>query len=67
MATTTINVQGMGCNHCKMAVEKALKNLAGVSAAEVSLEANNVTVTYDPDQVGEDKMKAAIREVGYEA
>lgn len=67
MSTITIGVQGMSCSHCKMAVEKALHGLDGVSTAEVSLEANNVTVTYDPSRVSEDRLRAAIREAGYEA
>lgn len=35
MTEEVLKVQGMSCNHCKMAVEKAVKNLPGVSAAEV--------------------------------
>ena len=38
MQATTLNVSGMTCNHCVMAVTKALSEVAGVEAADVSLE-----------------------------
>jgi copper chaperone len=33
MATKTIQVEGMSCEHCKSAVSGALNNLDGVSQA----------------------------------
>ena len=36
--STIINITGMSCNHCKMAVEKALKAVPGVKEVEVNLE-----------------------------
>ncbi|OXT09123.1 heavy metal transport/detoxification protein [Thermoanaerobacterium thermosaccharolyticum] len=65
--TTTIDVKGMSCNHCKMTVEKSLKALDGVSKATVDLDKANVTVTYDPKKVTIDEMKKAIIDAGYEA
>jgi len=62
----TLNVQGMTCGHCKMAVEGALKKLDGVSNAEVNLEAANVEVTYDESKVTVEAMKEAIEDQGYE-
>ena len=61
-----INVEGMTCNHCKMAVEGALKKLAGVNNAIVSLENNSVTVTYDEGKVTLEEMKEAIEDQGYD-
>jgi copper chaperone len=62
----TLSVQGMSCGHCKASVEGALKNLAGVSAAEVNLEAGTVDVTYDDSKVTIDVMKEAVEEQGYD-
>ncbi|RDW18256.1 copper-binding protein [Oceanobacillus arenosus] len=62
----TLNVQGMSCNHCKMSVEGALQKLAGVSAAEVNLEAGSVAVTFDDSKVNVDTMKEVIEEQGYD-
>ncbi|QTN01361.1 copper chaperone CopZ [Sediminibacillus dalangtanensis] len=66
MMEKTLNVQGMSCGHCKMAVEGALKNLDGVSAAEVDLEAGKVDVTYDDAKVSFEAMKEAVEEQGYD-
>ncbi len=35
---TTINVKGMSCNHCVMAVTRALNAVEGVADVRVSLE-----------------------------
>lgn len=61
-----INVEGMTCNHCKMAVEGALKKLNGILDAKVSLEEKNVTVTLNEGEVTYEQMKAAIEDQGYD-
>ncbi len=66
MAATVINVGGMTCNHCKMAVEKALKTLDGVRDASVDLEAKKVSIEYDPAAVDEAGLRKAISDAGYE-
>lgn len=68
MAVSEVNlkVEGMSCNHCKMAVEKALKGLSGVSEADVDLNAKNVRVVYDPGKVDPNKLKASIEDAGYQ-
>jgi len=63
--TVTFNVEGMSCNHCKMAVEKALNEL-GVDKVEVDLENKKVTATFDPGKIKEDAVKKAITDAGYE-
>ncbi|MFZ5648465.1 MAG: heavy-metal-associated domain-containing protein [Bacillota bacterium] len=60
-----LKVQGMSCNHCKMAVEKSLKNLPGVTGADVDLPAGTVCVTYDPGSASHDQIVAAIDKAGY--
>jgi Cu+-exporting ATPase len=61
----TINVEGMSCNHCKMAVEKAAKSVEGVSLAEVNLEAKTLSLEFaDSNKV--DEVKAAVKAAGYE-
>lgn len=62
----TLNVQGMSCGHCKMAVEGALEKLDGVSAAEVNLDAAKVDVKYDESKVSFEALKEAIEEQGYD-
>jgi len=62
----TLKVQGMSCNHCKMAVEKALKNLPGVSGVDVDLAAATVKISYDPGEVDRQKIAGAIDRAGYQ-
>jgi copper chaperone len=64
--TLTIAIEGMSCNHCKKAVEDALKTLDGVYEANVNLEANNATVTFEDNKVTEKHLKEAIINAGYE-
>ena len=58
-------IEGMKCMHCKASVEKALKNVPGVSDAEVDLEKKTATIILD-DQVSDDALKDAVREKGFE-
>ncbi len=60
---TIIKVEGMMCPHCKAAVEKACKAVAGTVDAVVDLQAKNVTVTGDASV---EALKQAIVDAGYE-
>lgn len=66
MDKITIKVEGMSCGHCKAAVEKALKETAGVNDAEVDLASKSVEVTYDSDKVGRESLVKAIAGAGYD-
>jgi len=66
MSERVINVQGMTCNHCKMAVTRAVSALKGVSRVEVSLERNTVTVSYDENALSLDSVARAIEGQGYQ-
>jgi len=61
----TLPVQGMTCNHCKMAVEKALSKVTGVSRAEVDLAGHQAFVEYDPAQVTREQLVNAVQDAGY--
>ena len=45
--TITIGVGGMSCQHCVRAVKGGVSAVAGVQDVDVSLEKNQVTVTFD--------------------
>ncbi|MDC2866871.1 copper chaperone CopZ [Bacillus sp. BP-3] len=64
--TITLNVQGMTCNHCKMAVTNALTELEGVQNVEVQLQEGTVNVEYDEAKVDVEKIKEAIEDQGYD-
>lgn len=61
-----LNVKGMSCNHCKNAVEKAVRGLPGVMAAEVDLAAGLLTVDLDSAKTTITDIKQAVEEAGYE-
>lgn len=61
-----LTVEGMRCNHCKMAVEKALKAVQGVNEVNVDLAAKNVTVTYETDATNLEILSRTISEEGYQ-
>ena len=65
MQTEVLKVKGMTCNHCKHAVESALKDLSNITKATVDLAKGEVTVEMS-GQVSRDAMRAAIDEAGYE-
>lgn len=67
MQTETLDVQGMSCGACVGHVTRALQALDGMQFAQVSLEANEAVVTYDPAKVQVDQMVQAIEDEGYTA
>lgn len=60
-----LTVTGMTCGHCKAAVEKAVRALPGVLAAEVDLDAKTLTVDMDGAKSSLDDVKRAVDEAGY--
>lgn len=58
-----IMIEGMSCNHCSGAVEKALTALPGVTAL-VSLEEKKAAVTA-PQTLTEEQLRSAVEAAGY--
>jgi copper ion binding protein len=65
MATKTLKIQGMTCNHCVMRVSKALKAVPGVQDAKVDLQKAEAAVTFDEAKVALENLSAAVVEAGY--
>ncbi|MGW4822947.1 heavy-metal-associated domain-containing protein [Streptomyces sp. NPDC004227] len=51
-ARCTLDIGGMTCASCVSRVEKALRRVGGVAAAEVNLATEVATIHFDPAQVG---------------
>jgi copper chaperone len=66
MATETISVPEIHCDHCKASIEGALGSIAGVEGATVNIAARTVTVTYDDASVHHGDLVEAIEQQGYE-
>ena len=65
MATKTLKIQGMTCNHCVMRVSKALKAVPGVQDAKVDLQKAEAAVSFDESKVSTEKLSAAVVDAGY--
>ena len=66
MQKEVIKVDGMSCNHCKMAVEAAVKKITGVAAAEVSLAEKTLQVEYDNEKADMAMIRQAVEDAGFE-
>ena len=58
-------INGMSCMHCVKRAQNALKEVDGVTEAEVDLESNSAVVELSKE-VADDTLKKAIEEAGYE-
>ncbi len=63
--TKVITIEGMMCGHCTGRVQKALEEVAGVSAVTMSLENKTATVELN-GEVADQALTAAVTEAGYE-
>src|SRR3990172_7338062 len=61
----SLPVGGMTCASCVSHVERALKDLPGVSNVVVNLGTNKASLRYDPAQLGVKDLQRAIEDVGY--
>ena len=59
-----LSINGMSCNHCVMAVKKALLSIEGIEEVEVNLAEGKATI--NADEVSDKVMKEAIEDAGYE-
>lgn len=65
MTTSTVQVQGMTCEHCVAAVSGELSKLDGVTNVEVDLDSGSVTID-STRSLGDAEIADAIDEAGYE-
>ena len=66
METITIGIKGMTCGGCVASVQRALKQLDGVEKVDVSLQQQQATVNYAPEQVDPTRLRSAIEGAGFE-
>ena len=67
MATTTLKVTGMSCEHCVRSVTNALKGVDGVQDAQVDLKAGRAVVDYDAGKTDARQLANAVTDEGYTA
>ncbi|HVO66123.1 MAG TPA: cation transporter [Syntrophales bacterium] len=62
---TTIKIKGMSCNHCVMAVTKALSKIEGIKNIKVDLKKGEATFD-EMKPIDMAVVKEQIRKAGYE-
>ena len=62
---TKIKIKGMSCNHCVMAVNKALKEIEGIKDVKVDLEKGEATFE-EAKPVDMNIVRERIKKAGYE-
>lgn len=62
---TMIKIKGMSCNHCVMAVTKALKKIEGIKDIKVELEKGEATFE-EAMPIDMNIVKERIKKAGYE-
>ncbi len=65
MKTSTLNVEGMSCNHCVMAIKKTVGAIQGVENIDIDLKVGTVSVQHG-DGVNLEQLKEAIQGAGYD-
>ncbi len=64
MQKATFEIAGMSCGHCVKAVDKALRQTAGVTVEEVAV--GSATVAFDAHQTSAQAIAQAIDDAGYQ-
>ncbi len=62
MSETVLKIEDMTCMHCKMTVERALKEVPGVTSAQVDLAKKQAVVAGSAEQA---VMVKAVAEAGF--
>lgn len=65
MTETTLSVPDIHCNHCKMSLEGALGQVAGVKQATVDVPSATIAVSFEAPATM-DQLVAAVEGQGYE-
>ncbi len=63
LGTLTVGIEGMHCDHCRVAVQERLNKINGVSA-KVSLSLHSATVKYSRP-IEDSEIREAIESIGY--
>lgn len=62
---TTIKIKGMSCNHCVMAVQKALGGIDGMKDIKIDLEKGEATFD-EAGPVDMNRVREAVKKAGYQ-
>ncbi|HNS77313.1 MAG TPA: cation transporter [Syntrophorhabdus sp.] len=63
MAEANITIEGMSCQHCVMAVKKALGGVPGILESNVQI--GSAVVKYDESKIRKEDIETKIEDAGY--
>ena len=66
MVEETLKIEGMTCDHCVIRVGRAIASVPGVTEVDVNLKRKEAVVKFEESKTDLEKIKAAVREAGYE-
>ncbi|MHB8765677.1 MAG: heavy metal translocating P-type ATPase, partial [Deferrisomatales bacterium] len=64
-AKEVLDLTGMSCAACAAAIERGLRRVGGVTAANVNFAASKAYVEFDPGRAGHADLVAAVGKAGY--
>lgn len=67
MQTVTLDVPGMTCSSCPIAIKKALSKVDGVQKVNANFEKREAVVTFDDQKTSVEKLSLASANAGYPA
>ncbi|MEI7613811.1 MAG: cation transporter [Betaproteobacteria bacterium] len=66
MESLEVGIDGMSCQGCVKNITGLLLALPGVERVEVSLEAKQASIAFDPDKVGLSQFRQTIEAAGFD-
>ncbi len=67
MQSVVLKIQGMHCGGCAQSIKRLLEREPGVESAEVSFEAGEARVRFDPSRVAAERLVSVLEPPGYQA
>lgn len=64
-AKATLEIEGMTCASCAVAVEAGLAKVDGFKSVEVAVDEGSAKVSYDPSRTTPEALAAAVTKLGY--
>ncbi len=66
MQQIVIRIGGMSCQGCVKNVTGVLQALPGIDRVDVSLEAGQASITFEPEKANVSQFKQAIEDAGFD-
>ena len=64
-ATQRFAAEGLDCPSCGADVRDGLRQLTGIFAVSVNVQAQEIAVTFDPARVAPDQIQGRLSEIGF--